>query len=362
MKLRIFSLIAILIGIAYSPITTGQCTGPYCSPSSPSIYGGTYPGEYGSPPVNPEQFSVSQEVLERIRKASVIVENQVSTRMSIKGSGTIVKYNESVFIVTAGHVVESASEVLVISDYIGRVRCRTVVSDRSTDYAVVEPLERQEEFYALAVNWYTPRESSVLRTNIPVVLAGFDGGTQVRIRKSYFYRYTETSGTSYANWMVLSGASYSGDSGGGVFNTDGELVGIIWGTDQRTTIATWIAPVQTTCLRPGLFRWRRPARPPSGPAVPNNPEDVRPSPVPPHEHPGPVNPPETKPENPAPPKQEPEQPPKEEEQEPNPIPRESFGELILRILGPSIYVMIGFVAFLFTITLTRLVVFFRFGR
>lgn len=378
MKLKIVSLLITLIGVSYSSVVMGQCTGPYCSPSRPGNYGGVYPSypggyggvqpsypdNYGSPYINPDQFSVSEEVLQQIRKASVIVENAISVRMTAKGSGTIVKYNESVFVITAGHVVQSASEVTVSSEYIGRVRCRVVTSDTTTDFAVLEPLERQEELYTLATNWYTPQEERVVRTNIPVVLAGFDGTTRIRVWKSVFHRYTQTTGSQYANWMIIGGAARSGDSGGGVFNTKGELIGIIWGTDSQTTIATWIAPVQETCLRPGLFRWRRPVRPPPGPVIPNpgprNPEpgDTSPAPIPPSDKPPDVKPPEQKPEPPAPPKEEPKKP----ETKPEESQQESWLDAIAQVLGPSFYVIIAFVTFLFTITLSRLFVFFKLGR
>lgn len=262
MDLSLFTPIVIAISLwACVPLQdlNAQCTGPSCGIPPGTI---PYTSPYSSPSVQPSVPSQpSQEVSEKIYKASVIVVNgTTASRQIIKGSGTIVRYGDSVSVMTAGHVVERADVVTVYSQYIPVTRCKVLVADRNVDYAILEPLENQRTFYDLSVDVWASAGGAAPPAGSTLILAGFDGGSSLRIVPATLRAYA-TSPDSAGNWIRIGVSSRAGDSGGGVFASDGRWLGIIWGTDSYESVATWYGPAyQIVRTRPGLFSWLCPKK------------------------------------------------------------------------------------------------------
>lgn len=56
--------------------------------------------------------------------------------------------------------------------------------------------------------------------------------------------YTRASNTQTSETLCLTGSARDGDSGGPVLNLQGELVGVLWGTDGRTVHATYCGRIR----------------------------------------------------------------------------------------------------------------------
>lgn len=298
--MRIKSIfITFLLSILLLQPAFPQCSGPSCGvPNQPS-YGSPY-GSYGSgsrsPGYSAPSVSVDPEVAQKIRYASVRVASILTARTTAYGSGTIFSWGDSVGILTAGHVVEDGSSVSIIHETLGNIPCEVLVYNSETDYAILEPKEKQEELWKLAIKVYS---GEILNRNSKIVLAGFAGTTRVTVRGAVFEKYSvvtgrrvfgrslliigdirdyinktglrpilgfkSTIGVGMANWMEIQGIARSGDSGGGVFTEDGLLVGNIWGSDMHNSVmATWFGPASSEIGKTCNFSWRRRPNPGQG--------------------------------------------------------------------------------------------------
>jgi len=375
MKIRILlGLLASLVG----RLCFAQCVGPTCPPV-------TTPPAFSAPAINPE----AQDTYTKIKNASVkvyAVEGALAGRTIFsRGSGTIVKYRDHVIVITAGHVI-SSTNVYIEHAQLGRIPCHVWSTNRRTDFAILEPTAKQEELYEYGVPILLDR---VLQINETVLLAGFDAVPDLSIWRSQVKYWRSSQASKHADWMELAGRARQGDSGGGIFTTQGELAGIIWGTRVVETsdiahftilfftedgkyvdrvgnvqymrlvpsggailggsvFATWIQPVHEElikiCFR---FRWRRPNRQPLPPPIES---------VPPKEVPAP----KVIPEKPLP---EPKSPPSVEAPTPKTPPegptQVSRWKAWFEFFKPTLWVVLSFIIYWSTLIVVDLVVLVR---
>jgi len=324
---------------------------------------------------------VSAEVKEKIIRASVRVKGVISSRLSGYGSGTLFRWpskaadgviEESVGVLTAGHAVEDAQQVFIIHQTLGMIPCEVLVFNSEVDYAILEPKEKQEELLKDAVSHYAGNPIPV-QSNI--VFAGFDSNSTVLVRGGRFMAYAVASGgrifgsataktilyegditESYSirglrpllgfrskrgigepNWMRIVGKAYPGDSGGGLFTTDGRLLGNIWGSDMRNeVVGTWFSPAATELVEKiCVFSWKYRRVPPGS--------DKPPSVVP---DPGPGSGAEDKPPDRPPDKPSIDNPP---QNKPPVTPEPSLSEKVWEFLLPTVCVVVFWVSFLVTL-------------
>ena len=364
----------------YSQCSSGSCPIPsYPSyPKSPS-----YPSapSYSNPAPQAPSLQVSAEVKEKIIRASVRVKGVISSRLSGYGSGTLFRWpskaadgviEESVGVLTAGHAVEDAQQVFIIHQTLGMIPCEVLVFNSEVDYAILEPKEKQEELLKDAVSHYAGNPIPV-QSNI--VFAGFDSNSTVLVRGGRFMAYAVASGgrifgsataktilyegditESYSvrglrpllgfrskrgigepNWMRIVGKAYPGDSGGGLFTTDGRLLGNIWGSDMRNeVVGTWFSPAATELVEKiCVFSWKYRRVPPGS--------DKPPSVVP---DPGPGSGAEDKPPDRPPDKPSIDNPP---QNKPPVTPEPSLAEKVWELLLPTVCVVLFYVSFLVTL-------------
>jgi len=294
--------------------TNAQCPGGSCQ--VPNSYAQTAP--FISQNYGDESIAVSKEIANKIRAASVIIGATDSSGTS-RGSGTLFVYNQSVGVLTAGHIVENCTYAYI--RFKGKtIRCKVLNHDRNTDWAVLEPESDQEELIQYAVPLVTTNPNPGER----LILAGYGSGEAVRLWNGALISYTYAM-NKRGDWMVTQYAARPGDSGGGIFTQRGELVGNIWGTDGRQTYGTWIGAtgISNICFfwrKPGqgiLGNWRERRNPPqNAPVIPPPSNNQNPVPPPPQEE-KPSTPPK---ENP--PEQSPQTQPPQVETKPDPKPQE----------------------------------------
>jgi thioredoxin 1 len=165
---------------------------------------------------------------------------------TVKGSGTVVKWAGRVVILTAKHVVRDAKSITVRLNTGKTVHCRVVAIDNKWDCAVLEanePLSLDTPTVQVEVG-----QSATFHEGDRLDSCGFGPDDRFAVCSTVFVGYRRDNVRSTNDdWMELRGYVRPGDSGGGVFNASGKLVGVIWGGErnQKGEIAIGILAVQT---------------------------------------------------------------------------------------------------------------------
>jgi len=330
-----------------------QCPGGSCPvPGYSSPYSQPHSGYDRSE----DQVTVPKELADKIRAASVIVTCPSGGRGYNKGSGTLVKYEDIICVVTASHVVkDSRGPIVIKSPTISETECEIRIINTEADYAVLEPKSNQETLYNSAVTFYGP---GVVSETEQLIISGYpELSTTPRLFGSRLIKYNIQR--KNVEWMELRYPAKQGDSGGGVFTKDGKLAGIVWGSDFRSyTTATWIGPLtleikeKQTCF---LWRFLQRLRPgkPDNPPPPSSPPPPQPAPPPSPPPPdidnnpgtdnGNINTPPTQPDNNI------------------PVPKEtpSFAEVVKQLLYPSLLVLLGFISFVVTFLMVQTIYYYK---
>lgn len=190
--------------------------------SSASIYGSA--GE--------EVFQVSQ-VVSRVQDAVVVIDATVTgssffgqTQTSTSaGSGVII--SPEGYILTCHHVVDNATSVTVTLNSGSRYQAALVGSDEASDLAVLRIQPKESE----PLVWAEQGCSKDLVVGEVVVAIGNPlgtlGGTVTDGIISATERNITTSDGTKMTLLQTNAAINSGNSGGGLFNLDGKLVGIV---------------------------------------------------------------------------------------------------------------------------------------
>ena len=153
------------------------------------------------------------------------------------GSGTAVLWGNRLAILTASHVVRDAREICVRGKTgYHRAAIMRRGHDKTWDVAVLVTHTADDFLPAVKLAY---RATGHPKPGDPLTSCGFGGDGQLKINHGRFRRYAcSVHDSSRTDWMILSGTARAGDSGGPVFNSRGELVGVLWGTDGHDVVAT----------------------------------------------------------------------------------------------------------------------------
>lgn len=173
------------------------------------------------------------------------------------GSGVLVNVVVARYVVTNHHVACAAAGRLELRLADGRTVGATVVAaDPVMDLAVLAP--------AAAVRGGATLGCLDLRARYWI--AGFGGAPYGRL---HFHATRLTCvaglGTGRWSWCRCAGPVCSGDSGAGVFNAAGEVVGVMWGTTPTYSIGTLGRPFEELLTRVAYGGARREALGAHGP-------------------------------------------------------------------------------------------------
>ncbi|MDO5112842.1 MAG: serine protease [Planctomycetia bacterium] len=90
----------------------------------------------------------------------------------------------------------------------------------------------------IALGKTAPRQGEIL------LFAGYGPDGKYREGRGKLLGYCEVRGGKTSETLVVEGRARQGDSGGPILNSQGELVGVLWGTDGRTVCGTYNQRIQ----------------------------------------------------------------------------------------------------------------------
>lgn len=133
-----------------------------------------------------------------------------------------------------------------------RSACRTMLTDRTWDLAVLEIESEHPSLTGVEVAPTNPRTGEM------VYSCGFGQGFRIFGGRCTGDWFRPNSQQSTADWFHHENPAVSGDSGGPVFSAAGKLIGCLWGTNGHETVATGTGRfyVFVKPLLPRLAQWR----------------------------------------------------------------------------------------------------------
>jgi hypothetical protein len=107
--------------------------------------------------------------------------------------------------------------------------------DATWDCAVLELEGRPEGIEPAEMEW---GDAAMLHRGDRLESCGYGPDGRLAVNSGLFlgYRRSTTRPAGPDDWMVLSGHARGGDSGGPIFNRQGRVVGVLWGTDGSEVV------------------------------------------------------------------------------------------------------------------------------
>lgn len=166
-----------------------------------------------------------EEAINLVSNSVVTIEASLNDGTSA-GAGVLVGYTDTdSYIMTCHHVIADATSLNVILNDGKEYSASLVGGDYKTDIAVISINEVDLTYATMAEASSTPSlGSSVFAIGNPLGTLG--GSVTSGIISSTSREITTQDGTTM-NLMQTDAAINSGNSGGGLFNTNGELIGIV---------------------------------------------------------------------------------------------------------------------------------------
>jgi tetratricopeptide (TPR) repeat protein len=168
---------------------------------------------------------------QQIRKIGQDLTVQIQAEDGTWGSGTIIKRTgEAYYVLTSFHVINRPSNYIIITPdrQTYRINNSSILSGEKLDLAVVK--FASDRLYQTA----TIGNSDLLSTGTPIYIAGMSRsnlGFEILLRGGEVIANTDRL-TKYN--LIYTNNSLKGMSGGGIFNRDGQLVGIQgWGESNE---------------------------------------------------------------------------------------------------------------------------------
>ena len=200
-----------------------------------------------------EQHLATTQINNRYSKMEKKVRNaavKVSTYAG-HGSGTLIKYKGMVLVLTAHHVADGRlGETYLISTETERQLGILIYTDPLNDIAILYPTEQL--VHAKPIKWKVRDKIGDVGTDI--TYSGYPSWHNLLSFRGQIAGYELIP--DKGQQMILQTYGYYGSSGSGVYDSDGYLIGILWGIDvQREGVhenIVWVSPIQNLNMRLAL--------------------------------------------------------------------------------------------------------------
>ena len=172
---------------------------------------------------------------EGYRAAVVRIICRTDGRTRAIGSGTLVRWGAHIVVLTARHVVKDARSILVELHTKRTCRAKVIAVDAVWDCAV---LELEDRLHGVEPAEMEMGQAAMQATGNRLESCGYGPDGRLACNSGLFLGYKRSTATPGGpdDWFAISGRARGGDSGGGVFNQRGRLVGVLWGTDGHEVV------------------------------------------------------------------------------------------------------------------------------
>jgi len=169
------------------------------------------------------------------RAAVVRIYCQDDARTRSIGSGVLVRWGKRIVVLTARHVVQDAKKV-VVELFTKRTHyVRVLKVDVIWDCAVLELVGQPEGVEPAEVE---VGDVAMQREGNRLESCGYGPDGKLACNSGLFLGYKRSTQAQNGpdDWMEISGHARGGDSGGPIFNQQGRVVGVLWGTDGERVV------------------------------------------------------------------------------------------------------------------------------
>jgi hypothetical protein len=170
----------------------------------------------------------------------VRVWNRVNLREQFGGSGVWVDFEGYQWVVSCFHT---------FSDGVGKITVTN--SDGTISPATLAAYDRIYDVSVLIAEPPTPKVCVKLADELPqpgnqLLSCGFGGPREgFAVNRGRFTQFV-SPGSGPGDWLELSGTARQGDSGGPIYTADGQLCGVLFGTDGRRVNGASVGRVRLT--------------------------------------------------------------------------------------------------------------------
>lgn len=179
--------------------------------------------------------------------AACRVANAVAGGARYLGSGTLVDCDERFgLVVTCQHLFRGGAGTISVTFPDGQSSAaRLVHSDATWDLAAL--LIARPNVEPVAIAPAHPRQGEAVWS------CGFGPDGRYACNAGRVTGYVRAGAAATSETLELTGSAREGDSGGPVFNQQGELVAVLWGTDGRTVGGTYCGRVDRFLAETGRY-------------------------------------------------------------------------------------------------------------
>lgn len=158
-----------------------------------------------------------------------------------KGSGAFVADSLGTrYVLTAAHIFRDGRGQISAQSLDGRVfSASLVLASEECDVALLR-VDLPDDVPTLTVSSSWPRQGET------VWRAGFGPDETLKELPGAVKGYVKTERCATYETLKIDGPARQGDSGGPVYNANGEIVGVVWGTDGKDAYATYCGRVLKT--------------------------------------------------------------------------------------------------------------------
>jgi len=158
---------------------------------------------------------------QKLKQVNIMVRNKTASAL---GSGVSIKYKGKFYVLTAGHMADNPTDELYLYEN-GKEICKLEIVKKDYD-GTINDVSKNDLLLLQPVNkniqprYYTELAEIEPVTGTQVYIVGNPMGIEDVISDGRTTKYI-------GNFMYYLGYTYFGNSGGGVYNYDGKLIGIV---------------------------------------------------------------------------------------------------------------------------------------
>ena len=197
--------------------------------------------------------------VDKVNKSLTVVERKVRGA-AVKvmtggghGSGTVVKYKDLTLVLTAKHVADGklGSSYLIANEDEQR---NSILVYQSKEHDIAVLVVTKPFRYLKGMPWKPTKDYDI---GTDIVYSGHPSWHKLMSFKGRIVGYEEIKGSG--TQLIVNTYGWFGCSGSGVYNTSGELVGILYGVDVQYAYGTqiqenliWVAPIRNLDIKSSL--------------------------------------------------------------------------------------------------------------